>query len=198
MSIRQHSPSTERNREPILAVLRKVFPPVARVLEVASGSGQHAVFFAENEPGWHWQPSDPAPDAVASIAEWVTGTGLTNVAPPFSLDVCGDWPDATLDAVFCANMLHIAPWRACAGLFGGAARVLPKGAPLVTYGPYRIGGRHTAPSNEQFEQWLRGRDPEWGVRDLEDVTRVANTSGFVLQERIEMPANNFCLVFARV
>ncbi len=196
--MRQHAPATERNREPILEVLRQVFPARGQVLEVASGSGQHAVFMAAQEPGWRWQPSDPTEEALASIREWSLEAGLPNIAEPLRLDVCGEWPAARFDALFCANMLHIAPWAACHGLFSGAARVLVSGAPLVTYGPYRIDGLHTAPSNEQFEQWLIGRNPEWGVRDLGDVRAEAERSGFVLRQRIAMPANNFCLCFERV
>lgn len=189
-------PATGRNREPILAVLRRVLPTPGTVLEIASGSGQHGAWFTRQEPGWTWQPSDVDPAGLASIAAWQDegGPGLRS---PVALDVtASDWPVDRADAVFCANMIHISPWEATLGLLAGAARILEPGAPLVLYGPFRIDGQHTAPSNARFDQSLKARDPRWGVRDLAEVTDHAR--GFELEERLEMPANNLTVVWRRV
>ncbi len=194
------SPATLRNREPILQVLRRVLSRDARVLEIASGAGEHAVYFARALPQAHWQPSDPDAGARASIAAWGGAAGLANLASPLALDAAdpASWPTSPVDAVVCINMIHIAPWAAAVHLIEGAARILGAGAPLVLYGPYRREGRHTAPSNEAFDADLRRRNPEWGVRDLEAVTALAADNGFALQEVIEMPANNLTVVFRRV
>lgn len=199
---RLHAPATERNRDPILAVLRRVLPRPepgrARplVLEVASGTGQHAAWFASALEDLDWQPSDPDPANRASIAAWTTG--IPNIRPPAVLDAtAARWPVEEADAVLCVNMIHIAPWEACLGLLAGAARLLGSGRPLVLYGPYRRGGRHTAASNEAFDADLRRRDPAWGVRDLDEVAAVAATAGFGLDEVVEMPANNLTVVFRR-
>jgi len=192
---RLHAPAVARNREPILAVLRRVLPPAGLVLEVASGSGEHAAFFAAALPLLTWQPSDPDPRARASIAAFRdAGAGLL---PPLDLDVTATaWPAARVAAVVCINMIHIAPWSACEGLVAGAARALSPGGVLYLYGPYRE-GRHTAPSNEAFDADLRARDPRWGVRDLGEVTVLARRHGFVHQETVTMPANNRSVVFRR-
>ncbi len=195
------SPATARNREPILAVLRRVLPAQARVLELASGAGEHAVYFAAAEPGWIWTPSDPDPDACASVAAWAAGEGLANLQAPRAIDVgAGDWglePDARYDALVCINMIHISPWEATLGLMAGAGRWLRAGGLLYSYGAYKRGGRHTAPSNESFDSWLKARDPRFGVRDLEAVQEAARAHGLALVESIEMPANNLSLVFSR-
>ena len=168
MSPRQHAPATARNREPILEVCRRVLPPAGTVLEIASGTGEHAVWLAEQLPGLVWQPSDLDEGALGSIAAWIAHTGAANVRPPLRLDVCeGRWPVAEVDAVFNANMIHIAPPEACEGLMRGAGRVIVPRGVLVLYGPFRMGGVHTAPSNAAFDADLRERDPRWGVRDLE-------------------------------
>ncbi|MCK6504043.1 class I SAM-dependent methyltransferase [Myxococcota bacterium] len=195
--MKQHAPAAERNRDPILAVLRRVLParPGALVLEVASGSGQHAVHFAAALPHLRWQPSDQDPVARDSVAAWRAEAGLDNLLPPLSLDVRGPWPVQAADAIFCANMIHISPWDCTLALLSGAAAVLPPGSPLVLYGPYRRGGAHTAPSNAAFDASLRARDPSWGVRDLEAV--VAQARGFALDEVVEMPANNLTVVLRR-
>lgn len=197
MDARQHSPSTARNREPILAVLRRALPEQAKVLEIASGAGEHAAFLAEAMPGWRWQPSDPDAAARASIAAWCEGLG--NVAAPIEIDArAADWGvEGPFDAVIAINMIHISPWEATLGLMAGAGRLLRAGGVLFTYGAYRRGGVHTAPSNEQFEQWLKGRDPAFGVRDMADVEAVAAAEGLRLRDIVEMPANNFSLVFER-
>lgn len=193
---RRSSPATARNREPLLAVLREALPATGTVLEIASGAGEHALFFARELPGLVFQPSDPDPEARASIAAWIADAELPNVRAPLDVDVrLRPWPIARADAVLCVNMLHIAPWEACEALFAGAAEIVT--GPIVTYGPYRVGGAHTAPSNEAFDASLRARDPAWGIRDLEAVAQVAAAVGFELAQRIAMPANNFTLVFRR-
>jgi cyclopropane fatty-acyl-phospholipid synthase-like methyltransferase len=201
MDARQSSPSTARNREPILSVLQRVIPDDARVLELASGAGEHAVFFARAMPRTIWQPSDPSADARASIAAWIAEEGLANVLPPVAIDVreaaWGVEEGAPFDALVAINMIHISPWQATLGLMAGAGRLLRPGGVLFTYGPYKRGGRHTAPSNEAFDESLRSRDSSWGIRDIADVERAANNQGLVLQDIVSMPANNFSLVFAR-
>ncbi|EIF33349.1 Protein of unknown function (DUF938) [Burkholderia sp. Ch1-1] len=197
-ALRQRSPSAERNREPILAVLREALPATARVLEIASGTGQHAVCFARAMPGLDWQPSDADPAARASIAAWIAHEGLANVRAPLALDVHQpDWGVDTLDAVVCINMIHISPWSATQALFAGASRRLVGGGVLYLYGPYKRGGAHTSPSNDAFDQQLRSRDPAWGVRDMETVVGLGASVGFVCDEPLAMPANNFSLVFRK-
>jgi hypothetical protein len=187
-------PATARNRDPLLDVLRPRLP-AGRVLEVASGSGEHAVYFAAALPHLVWQPTDLEPEHLASIEAWRAETGLPNVLPGLRLDTLGAWPDGRYDALFCANMVHIAPWPVAEALFAGAARLLPAGAPLLTYGPYTFDGAHTAPSNVSFDASLRARNPEWGVRDVAALAAAA--PGFRLEESVPMPANNFCLVWRR-
>lgn len=192
--MRRHAPATERNREPIAAVLAEVLPEAGLVLEVASGTGEHIAAFAERFPGLEWQPSDPDPDARASIAEWCEA--LCNVPPPLTIDAAAaDWPVERSDAILCINMVHISPWAATLGLMAAAARLLPAGAPLILYGPYRQKGVPTAPSNEQFELWLKEKSPEFGLRHVEDVTEAAK--GLTLERIFEMPANNLILVYRR-
>jgi SAM-dependent methyltransferase len=194
----RHAPATARNRQPILEVLQRALPPEGHVLEVASGTGEHAVFFASALPSLVWQPSDPDATSLASIAAWVDEAGLPNVRPPVPLDATADrWPVDRADAVVCINMIHIAPWAACQGLMAGAARLLAPGGVLYTYGPYRVKGAHTAPSNEAFDASLRARNPSWGVRDVDDVAAVAKRHGLHLHDTAPMPANNLSLVFRR-
>ncbi len=190
------APAAARNREPILRVLERVFPDAGLVLEVASGSGEHVVYFADALPHLAWQPSDPDPEARDSIAAWRAEAGSSNILPPLVLDASSDtWPIDSADAVLCINMIHIAPFMACVGLMRGAARILPRGAALVTYGPYTVNGAHTAPSNAAFDEALRTSNPEWGVRDIDQVASAAAEHGIRLVERIAMPANNFTLVW---
>jgi SAM-dependent methyltransferase len=192
------SPAAERNREPIRAVLRQILPDRGLVLEVASGTGQHAASFAERFPGLTWQPSDPDPDALASISAWREATGLPNLLDAVTLDAATDgWPLERADAILCINMVHISPWAATEGLMRGAAGLLPAGGPLILYGPYRRAGVPTAPSNEAFEASLRARDPRWGLRDLEAVEAEATRNGLRFDRLFEMPANNLILVFRR-
>ena len=195
---RQYRPHVVRNRNPILDVLRRVLPAKALVLEVASGSGEHAAYFAAELPALDWQPTDPDPEALASIAAHRTDAGLPNLLPPLFLDVTAkEWPVSHVDAVICCNMIHIAPWAACEGLIAGAARVLTAGGLLYLYGPYKIGGRHTAPTNQAFDEQLQARNADWGIRDLDDVTALAGQCGFALAETVPMPANNLSVIFRR-
>jgi hypothetical protein len=190
--------AAERNREPILQVLSRFLPARGTVLEIASGTGQHVVHFAAATPGLLWQPSERDPEAFPSIEAWTRAEGLTNVLPPVRLDVTVEpWPIDVVNAIFNANMIHISPWAACLGLMRGAGRHLVPGGKLYLYGPFKVAGAHTAPSNAAFDLRLRGEDPSWGVRDLEAVVEAALTAGMRLEERIAMPANNQTLVFAR-
>jgi cyclopropane fatty-acyl-phospholipid synthase-like methyltransferase len=196
--MKRHAPATQRNKQFLLDVLRRVLAGRRDVLEIASGTGEHAVFFAAEMPWVHWQPSDADADARASVEAHRAEAALPNLAPVRFIDVTrGDWGVVRADAIVCINMIHIAPWSAAEGLFRGAARLLPEGAPLVLYGPFRFGGQFTAPSNEAFDASLRERDPAWGVRDLDDVTALAERAGFTRSEVIVMPANNHTLVFHR-
>lgn len=192
------APSAGRNREPILQVLRKVLPQSGTVLEVAAGTGEHAVFFSRAFPHLDWWPTDIAPENLASIESWRTAEGGPNLQPARRLDVLSEeWPVSKADALVCINMIHIAPWECTEGLMAGAGRVLSPRGILVTYGPYRVDGAHTAPSNVEFEAWLKGKDPRFGVRDVGDVAAEAAARGLSLEQRIEMPANNFTLVFQK-
>jgi hypothetical protein len=196
--VKKVAPAAERNKEPILKVLARVLPPSGRLLEVASGTGQHAVHFAAGLPAWQIQPSDLAEDNLASIQAWADEAALPNLLPPVRLDVCAPgWapPGSPPDAIFNANMIHIAPWAAALGLLDGAARLLPKNGLLVMYGPYQRGGRHTAESNAAFDQRLRVEDPAWGVRDLDEVAAEAEARGLFLEAIVEMPANNLTVVY---
>ena len=189
-------PATARNRDPILAVLGRVLPASGTVLEVASGSGEHAAYFAPRLPHLVWQPSDPEPQYRDSIAAWAARAAVPNLRPPLDLGTCTEaWPAAA--AVVCINMIHIAPWDACAGLMRGAGNILPAGGILYLYGPFKEGGRHTAPSNVAFDQSLRRHDPSWGVRDLGDVAAEAAVHGMALAETVEMPANNLSVVLVK-
>jgi len=194
---RRYSAAAERNAGPILDVLRRVLPSRGVMLEIASGTGQHAAHFAAALPGWVWQPSEVDAQALPSIAHWCAG--IENVRAPLDLDVMAStWPvSGPVDAIFCANLLHIAPWPICAALMRGAARHLAKTGVLVTYGAYLDDSRPTAASNLAFDADLRSRDPAWGLRRLADVAEQAQQAGLELSQRFEMPANNLCLVFGR-
>ncbi len=193
---RLHAAAADRNRAPILEVLRRVLPPSGLILEIASGTGQHVAFFAAALPALRWQPSDPSTAHLQSISAW--GAGADNVAAPLALDVeAQPWPVARADAIVNINMIHIAPWSATEALFRGAAGVLSPGGVLFLYGPFKRDGRHTAESNQRFDERLRGDDPRWGVRDLGDVQAVAASAGFLAPEIIPMPANNLAVVFRK-
>lgn len=200
-----YSPAAERNLQPILQTLQVLLPATGRALEVASGTGQHVAGFAAALPGWTWQPSDHDPANLESIAAWAAQAGVRNVLPPVLLDVrAGCWPGeapadhpASWDLVYCANLLHIAPWDCCAGLVQGTARTLAPHGLLVTYGPYLEDGVPTAPGNLAFDASLRQRNPAWGLRRLQDVVQQAAKAGLLLHARHSLPANNLLLVFTR-
>jgi SAM-dependent methyltransferase len=199
--VKQSAPSAQRNRGPILEVLRRVLPPAGTVVEVASGTGEHVTFFAQALPSLTFQPSDIDAAARASVDAW--RDGIANVMPPLPLDANDArddaWPfdDASIDAIVNINMIHISPWSATLGLVRHASRVLKSGAPLVMYGPYLQNDVVTAPSNIAFDDSLRARNPAWGVRKLEDVASAAKDVGIVLDEVVNMPANNLCVVFRK-
>lgn len=195
---KRHAPATLRNRDAIAAVLADWLPETGTVLEVASGSGEHVVHFAAAFPHLDWKPSDPDPAGLTSIAAYRAEAGLANIAPPRALDASAPaWPIDRVDAVLCINMVHISPWEATVGLFTQSTKLLQKGAPLILYGPYFRKDYPTAPSNSAFDESLRARNAEWGVRWLEQVTELAETRGFVLAELREMPANNLMLLYRR-
>ena len=195
---KRHAPATLRNRDAIAAVLADWLPPSGTVLEVASGSGEHAIHFAAAFPHLVWQPSDPDPAGLTSIAAWRAEAGLANVAPPLALDAAAsDWPVEQADAILCINMVHISPWEATLGLFAGAARLRVPGAPLILYGPYIESDVPTAESNLAFDANLRARDPAWGLRDTDMVKSAARAAGLAFIERRAMPANNLMLLFRR-
>lgn len=199
MSHRLKYPATARNRDPILSVLKRFLPHEGHVLEIASGSGEHVVHFAQHYPRLVWQPSDLDPACLKSIQGWIDHHSLENILPPLSLDttIKDNWPENRLDALICINMVHISPWEATKGLFQKAGELIGADGFLYLYGPYRRNGEHTAPSNIEFEHWLKAKDPRFGVRDLEEVEGEAAKNGLSLHEIIDMPANNFSLVFQR-
>jgi cyclopropane fatty-acyl-phospholipid synthase-like methyltransferase len=200
-SAKRYAPATLRNREPIRKVLREVLPEQGQVLEVGAGSGEHAVFFAAAFPAIVWQPTDADPECLASIAAWTAEAGLPNLRAPLRLDVrTSPWrsvADQGFDAVVSINMIHIAPWEACQGLMAGAARALRSGGVLLLYGPFMVGGRHTAPSNAAFDASLKAMDPRFGVRDIAAVSKEAALRGLTLKTQVQMPANNVALVLRR-
>ncbi len=197
--VRRHAPATARNREPIIELLAQELPRTGLVLEVASGSGEHVVAFARAFPGLAWQPSDADPDALRSIAAWSQEARAGNIAPPLWLDAsqADEWPVSAADAMLCINMVHISPWTATLGLLRGAGRLLAPGAPLYLYGPYLRDNVETAPSNIAFDQSLRERNPDWGLRSVVEVETAALREGLVLERLVEMPANNISLIFRR-
>ncbi|MGF1516677.1 MAG: DUF938 domain-containing protein [Nodosilinea sp.] len=213
---RRYAPATDRNREPILALLQRVLPPSGTVLEISSGTGEHAVYFAPRLAPRQWLPSDLSPEARASIAAWREAAPADNLHPSLALDAAALlWPvelppsadfspvpDGVPDlqrhpitALVNINMIHISPWSACLGLMAGAGRILPPGGVLYLYGPYKQGGQHTAPSNAAFDASLQAQNPQWGVRDLETVVDAAEAEGLALVETVAMPANNLSVVF---
>lgn len=195
---RRQAPATARNRAPILAALRDALPLSGRVLEVASGTGEHAVHFAAALPDLVWQPSDPDPGARASIAAYRGEAGLSNLLEPIALDAASPgWPETSFEAVVCINMIHISPWAATEGLMAGAAKALDSGYPLVLYGPYRRADRSLEPSNAAFDEDLKLRNPDWGLRSVESVRACALDHGLAFDQLVEMPANNLLLVFRK-
>ncbi len=208
LDLRRYAPATQRNREPILTVLQQVLPPTGTILEISSGTGEHGIFMAPQLAPRYWLPSDPNPDARASIAAWQRFAPCDNMYPPIDLDASssewsiesgsvtiGDLTQQPITALVNINMIHIAPKSAYLGLFAGANRILPIGGILYLYGPFKQGGVHTAPSNAAFDASLRSQNPEWGVRDLEEITTVAQSHNLALQKVYPMPANNLSVVF---
>lgn len=194
---KRFAPATERNREAIADVLDRMLPAKGTVLEIASGTGEHIVYFARRFLKLTWQPSDPDPTALASIAAWADEAGCSNLKQPLQLDAASDWSVKEADAVVCINMVHISPWVATLGLLRNAARILPPGAPLYLYGPFRQASIPTAPSNEAFDESLKSRDPQWGLRAVEAIEANAHAAGLTSADIIQMPANNLSLIFRR-
>jgi hypothetical protein len=195
---RLYAPATTRNTEPILNVLKRVLPEEGLVLEIASGTGEHVCAFAKAFPNVQFQPSDVEADSCRSIRAWEEELGLENALPPLLFSVTDpEWPIKKADAVICINMIHISPFSCCEGLMQGASNILSPGQKLYMYGPYKLNGQHTAPSNERFDMTLKGNNPEWGVRDLDDVKHIAETFGLEFVEFVEMPANNLSVIFRR-
>ena len=194
---KRHAPATLRNREAIAKVLAKELPQSGRVLEVASGTGEHAVYFAQRNPALEWQPSDPDESALASIAAYRAEAALTNLQAPIRLDASAtaDWPQGAFDAIVCINMVHISPWAASIGLFKGASQAMGGKAPLILYGPYIEADIKTAPSNLEFDRSLKARNPAWGLRHISEMDRLAREHGFARSKRYAMPANNLALVY---
>lgn len=201
---RQYSPSSQRNGRYILDVLKKVLPKEGTVLEIASGTGEHAAFFAPEFSHLTWQPSDPADDKIESIKAWIAIIPSPNLLPPIAIDAASDqWPvenqkvTPPITAIVCINMIHVSPWAAGQGLIAAAGRILKKGGVLYFYGAYMVDGHHTAPSNVEFDKMIRKTDSRWGLRDIRDVEKEANKQGLILKDVIPMPANNFSVVFEK-
>jgi hypothetical protein len=203
---RKYAPATQRNREPILEVLLQVLPPTGTILEIASGTGEHSIFFAPRLSPRQWLPSDPNPELRASIAAWAEHFPSDNLFPPLELDATQPTWQVEIEqtsnyspivAIVNINMIHISPWSACLGLMAGARRILPPGGILYLYGPFKQGGEHTAPSNAAFDESLRAQNPEWGVRNLEEVIAVASKEHLNFKATHQMPANNLSVVFER-
>jgi hypothetical protein len=202
MDARQYAPATQRNREPIVKILSEVLPTESNVLEIASGTGEHAIFFASKFESSRWIPSDANSLATESIIAWKNACPLDNLELPLLIDVTqNNWQQQVknheINAIVNINMIHIAPWKACLGLIQGAGEILPIGGVLYFYGPYKVNGEHTAPSNASFDRSLRDRNPQWGVRDLEEVVEAAAAQNLKLQQVIKMPANNLSVIFSR-
>ena len=195
---RVQAPAANRNKGPILEVLKRWLPARGRIVEIASGTGQHVVHFAKALPDLTWQPTEPDVEWHDSIISWIEFEKLTNVRQPLALDVSHyPWPVDRADAIVCINMIHISPWQATLDLMKGSAHLLRHGGILFLYGPYRRFGAHTAPSNEAFDADLRSRNPEWGLRDMEAVEEVADAQGFEFGDAVPMPANNFSVIFRK-
>jgi cyclopropane fatty-acyl-phospholipid synthase-like methyltransferase len=196
---KKSAPAALRNREPIADVLAEELPSSGTVLEIASGTGEHAMFFAQRFPHLEWQPTDPDPEALASIEAWRGEADLPNLRAPLALDAASpEWAVTRADAMLCINMIHISPWEASEGLFAGAARLLPKGGKLLLYGPYLEDEVETAQSNLDFDAWLKARDPRFGLRNIADVDTLAARNGLSRSRRAEMPANNLTLAYLKL
>ena len=203
MDARQYAPATQRNREPILKVLSENLASNGNILEIASGTGEHAAFLTSQFKSWHWIPSDVNPQARESIVAWKNINRVSNLALPLTIDVTqDDWTDRVadrkIDAIVNINMIHISPWSACLGLMKGAGKILPPGGILYLYGPFKRNGEHTSSSNVRFDRSLQDRNPTWGVRDLETVVETAAKAGLQLKQTVEMPANNLSVIFNKL
>ncbi len=201
---KKYAPATERNKKHILAVLKEHLPDFGTILEIASGTGQHATYFIENLPNHYWQPSDPDGQNRDSISAWWWEVQLNNILPPLNIDTQEEvWPVENIDlplpisAMVCINMLHISPWNSTIGLMKGAGRLLPTDGIFYLYGPYRVAGVPTAPSNELFDIKLRDQNPEWGLRNLENVITLAKDEGLSLVKTIDMPSNNLSVILKK-
>ena len=199
---KRHAPATSRNREPILKVLKQHLSSTGNILEIASGTGEHGVFFAPYFSQQQWIPSDQDPECLASIKSWRRDSSTDNLQSPLTIDVMKEnWHQSltsqNIRSLICINMIHISPWEACVGLIKGASKILPSGGVLYLYGPYKVNNKQTAISNEQFDESLRLRNPLWGIRDLESVAKLAQKNDLHLKEKIAMPANNFSLIFEK-
>ncbi|AXK42084.1 DUF938 domain-containing protein [Erythrobacter aureus] len=196
--MKRHAPATARNSEPLAEVLAGELPNEGLVLEIASGTGEHAVFMARRFPALDWQPSDCATDALHSVDAWAQEAGLANLRPAIALDAAaGDWLVESADAVLCVNMVHISPWQATVGLFEGAGRVLASGAPLILYGPFLEADVDPALSNLAFDESLKARDRAWGLRNVADLDALAEARNLNRTAHHEMPANNLVLVYRK-
>lgn len=197
--MKRHAPATARNSAAIADVLRKELPKTGSVLEIASGSGEHAIYLAREFPDLLWHPTDYDFEALDSIRAWTQETRLANIAPPQRLDASTPpWDVPPVNAIFCCNMIHISPWAASEGLLRGAGEVLPENAPLILYGPFIEHGVETSESNLQFDASLKSRDPEWGLRDIADIDQLAKNEGLERTNRYTMPANNLTLIYRRL
>jgi len=198
-SDQKHAPATMRNRDAIVEVLKDILPAIGTVLEIASGTGEHAVYFGQNFPALTFQPSDPDPECCRSIAAWTARENVSNVRSPLQLDALADeWTIETPAAILCINMIHIAPWEASIGLFQHAATLLSPGAPLYLYGPYLQEGVEPAQGNLDFERSLKSRNLQWGIRDVADMDELAKQTGFKRENLVAMPANNISLIYRKV
>jgi hypothetical protein len=198
LDLRFSSPSALQNREPIWTVLQNVLPESGTMLEIASGSGEHAIHYAARLPNLIWQPSDPSEKARESIKAWSYEMELTNLLPPLDIDVTSEtWPIDRADAMLAINMVHISPWTATEGLIRGAGKLLSSGGSLILYGPYKQEGREFVDSNMEFDAWLRNQNADWGIRQLEEVAELAGRAGLSLSSIVDMPANNLCVIFKR-
>lgn len=203
-SFKKNAPATQRNKEPIIKVLKECLPDHGTILEVASGTGQHTIYFIEHLPNHYWQPSDPDEANRKSISAWWWDVQLNNILPPLDLNTQDEhWSVEKIDlplpvsSIVCINMIHIAPWEATIGLMQGAARILPKEGILYLYGPYKVDGKHTAPSNELFDISLRSQNSKWGIRNLTTVTDLAQKNGLEFVKTVDMPANNLSVIFRK-
>jgi (2Fe-2S) ferredoxin len=200
---KKYASATEKNRQPILEILKKSIPPTGNILEVASGSGEHSLFFAPHFPQQKWIPSDKEKECLDSIKAWRQDCLTDNLQSPLMIDVVeSNWyqglTNENINAIVCINMIHISPWETCLGLMTGAGKILPPDGILYLYGAYKINNQHTAPSNQEFDWYLRSQNSAWGVRNLDDVVEVAEKKDLIFEKKVSMPSNNFSLIFRKI